>query len=121
MSILLVEDDPLIREFVVEALREEGYHVIHVSTGEEALAWCNRRVADVLVTDIRLPGEVDGWQVAERYREQDPELPVIYATGFSPVTPRPVSGGRIVQKPFHPEEIARTIRELREKKSAPPG
>lgn len=59
MSILLVEDDPLIREFVVEALREGGYHVIHASTGEEALAWCNRRVADVLVTDVSLPGQVD--------------------------------------------------------------
>ncbi|WGD55050.1 response regulator [Bradyrhizobium sp. CB1650] len=55
MSVLLVEDDPLIREFVVEVLREAGYHVIHASTGEEALAWCKRHVADVLVTDIRLP------------------------------------------------------------------
>ncbi|MET4316118.1 response regulator [Bradyrhizobium sp. RT4b] len=79
MSVLLVEDDPLIRGFVVEALREAGYHVIHASTGEEALAWCKRHVADVLVTDVRLPGQVDGWQIAERYREQDPELPVIYA------------------------------------------
>ncbi|WFU76400.1 response regulator [Bradyrhizobium sp. CB2312] len=121
MSILLVEDDPLIREFVVEALREAGYHVIHASTGEEALAWCKRRVADVLVTDVRLPGQVDGWQIAERYREQDPELPVIYATGFSPTTPRPVPGCRIVTKPFHPDEIVRTIRELGEKKGAPPG
>lgn len=46
--------------------------VIHASTGEEALAWCQRHVADVLATDIRLPGQVDGWQIAERYREQDP-------------------------------------------------
>ncbi|WP_245475124.1 response regulator [Bradyrhizobium sp. Leo121] len=87
MSVLLVEDDPLIREFVVEALREAGYHVIHASTGEEALAWCEHHVA--LVTDVRLPGQVDGWQIAERYREQDPNLPVIYATGFSPTPPRP--------------------------------
>lgn len=87
MRILLVEDDPLVREPVVEALREEGYDVIHASNGEEALAWCKRRVADVLITDIRLPGQVDGWQIAERCREHDPDLPVIYATGFSPVQP----------------------------------
>ncbi|HEX2653795.1 MAG TPA: response regulator [Xanthobacteraceae bacterium] len=55
MRVLVVEDDPLICEFVVEALREAGYHVIHASTGEEALAWCQRRFADVL-TDIRLQG-----------------------------------------------------------------
>ena len=50
MRILVVEDDPLIREFTVEALREEGYDVIHASTGKEALAWCMRQAADVLVT-----------------------------------------------------------------------
>ncbi|WGD51576.1 hypothetical protein QA641_40135 [Bradyrhizobium sp. CB1650] len=78
--------------------------MIHASTGEEALAWCKRHVADVLVSDVRLPGQVD---------EQDPELPVIYATGFS--------GSRIVQKPFHPEEIVRMIKELGDEKGAPPG
>jgi len=67
----------------------------------------------------RLPGQVDGWQIAERCREQDPELPVIYATGFSPSPPRPVPGSRIVQKPFHPDEIVRTIRELSEGKGVP--
>ena len=119
VSILLVEDDPLIREFVGEALREAGYHVIHASTGDEALAWCNRRVADVLVTDVRLPEQVDGWQIAERYRKQSPNLPVIYATGFSPVLPRPVPGSRIVQKPFRPEEIVRIVEELGQTKGTP--
>jgi CheY-like chemotaxis protein len=112
VSVLLVEDDPLIREFVVEALRDAGYHVIHASTGEEALDWCKRHVADVLVTDVRLPGNIDGWQIAERCRESDPELPVIYATGYSPAAPRPVPGSRIVKKPFHPDEVVRMVREL---------
>jgi hypothetical protein len=69
VRILLVEDDPLIRESVVEALREEGYHVIHAANGEQALAWCGRPGVDVLITDVKLPGSVDGWQIAERYRE----------------------------------------------------
>jgi DNA-binding response OmpR family regulator len=60
VRILVVEYDPLIRELVVETLRDEGFHVIHASDGEEALAWCKRRVADVLVTDIRPPGPFDG-------------------------------------------------------------
>jgi CheY-like chemotaxis protein len=91
VRILFVEDDPLIREFIVEALREEGYDVIHACDGEEALAWCKRTAADVLVTDVRLPGKIDGWQIAEHCRQHHPALPVIYATGFSPVTPRPVN------------------------------
>jgi CheY-like chemotaxis protein len=120
VSVLLVEDDPLIREFVVEALREAGYHVIHASTGEEALALCKRHVADVLVTDIRLPGKVDGWQVAEWCREHHPELPVIYATGFSPATPHPVPGSRTLKKPYHPDEIVRMVKELGGERRMPP-
>jgi len=120
VSVLLVEDDPLIREFVVEALREAGYHVIHASTGEEALAWCRRHVAEVLVTDVRLPGKIDGWQIAERCREADPELPVIYATGFSPSTPRPVPGSRTLKKPYRPDEIVQMVKELGEEKRTPP-
>ncbi|MET4035844.1 MULTISPECIES: response regulator [Bradyrhizobium] len=112
MRILVVEDDPLIREFLVDTLREEGHHVIHAADGEEALAWCRRRVAEVLVTDIRLPGTVDGWEIAERCREQDPNLPVIYATGFSPATPRPVLGSLLLQKPYHPEQIVQAIKDV---------
>ena len=112
MRILLVEDDPLVRELVVEALREEGYDVIHASNGEEALAWCKRRVADVPIIDIRLPGQVDGWQIAERCREHDPGLPVIYATGFSQVQPRPVPGSLFLPKPFHPLEIIEALKSL---------
>jgi CheY-like chemotaxis protein len=112
VRILVVEDDPLIREFVVEALREEGYEVIHAANGEEALAWCGKRVADVLVTDVRLPGPVDGWQIAERCREQDPELAVIYATGFSPVAPRLVSGSLFLQKPYDPPDIVKAVKTM---------
>ena len=100
MRILVVEADPLIREFTVETLREEGYDVIHASPGVEALAWCMRQAADVLVTDITLPGKVDGWQIAERCREHDPGL---YATGFSPVAARPVPGSLSLYEPYHPD------------------
>ncbi|MCK1331391.1 response regulator [Bradyrhizobium sp. CW9] len=120
MRILVVEDDPLIREFVVEALREEGYEVIHAANGEDALAWCGRRVADVLVTDVRLPGQVDGWQIAERCREQDPELAVIYVSGFSPVAPRPVSGSLFLQKPYDPADILKAVKAMGRDRGASP-
>ncbi|WP_459592731.1 response regulator transcription factor [Bradyrhizobium diazoefficiens] len=116
--ILVVEDDVLIREFMVEALREEGFDVIHASNGEEALQWCRRKVADVLVTDVKLPGGIDGWEIAERCREHDADLPVIYTTGFSPVQPRPVPGSVLMQKPYHPDEIVSAIRKATEDRSA---
>ena len=112
MQILLVEDDPLIRELVVEVLREEGFDVVHAANGEEALAWYGRRIVDLLITDVKLPGSVDGWQIAERCREHDPGLPVIYATGFSPVAPRPVPGSLTLQKPYLPQDIVRAVRRV---------
>jgi DNA-binding response OmpR family regulator len=112
VKILVVEDDPLVRELIVQALRDEGYHVIHASNGEDALEWCKRRVADLLITDIRLPGPVDGWQIAERCRQHDPGLPVIYATGFSPVQHRPVPGSVTLQKPFPPQAVLKAVKEV---------
>lgn len=120
MRILVVEDDALIREFVVEALREEGYQVVHAASGEEALAWCRRGVADVLVTDIWLPGKIDGWQIAESCREHDPHLPVICATGFSPVAARPVPGSLSLQKPYQPADVVKAVQEMSRVRRAPP-
>jgi DNA-binding NtrC family response regulator len=109
VRVLIVEDDPLIREFVVEALRDAGHHVVHASNGEEALEWCKRKLAEVLITDIKLPGRIDGWQIAERCPEHHPDLPVIYATGYSPVAPRPQPGSLALQKPYHPDDIVRAV------------
>jgi len=64
VRVLVVEDDSLIREIVVEALQDAGFDVIQARDGEEALTWCRQRVADVLITDIRLPGRIDGWEIA---------------------------------------------------------
>lgn len=119
MRILVVEDESLVRELLVEALREEGYEVIHAADGEQAMAWCKRQIADVLVTDIRLPGDVDGWQVAERCRENDPELQVIYATGFSPLEARPVSGSLTLQKPYQPDRLVEAVRQMGKERRPP--
>jgi hypothetical protein len=71
----------------------------------------------VLVTNIQLPGRIDGWQI-ERCREHDPELPMIYATGFSPVEARPVPGSMSLQKPYRPEQIVRAAGQATEGRPA---
>jgi DNA-binding NtrC family response regulator len=93
---------------------QEGFDVVHAADGEEGVEWCRRGFADVLVRDVRLPGKVDGWEIAERCREHHPDLPVIYATGFSPVAPRPVAGGLFLQKPIHPDETVKVARQVTE-------
>jgi CheY-like chemotaxis protein len=112
MKVLLVEDDDLVRTVAVDALEEAGFEVIEAGTGEEAMEHCRERVADVLFTDIRLPGGVTGWDIAERCRELNPDLPVVYATGFSLEAPRLVPGSRLLHKPYQVAEVIDTIRHM---------
>jgi DNA-binding response OmpR family regulator len=118
VRILVVEDDPLVREFVVDALRDEGWDVVEAGDGQEALSRFGQQLADVLVTDIRLPGRIDGWQIAESCREQDPKLPVIYVTGFSPVEARPVADSLTLHKPYHADRIVEAVRTMARPSSA---
>ena len=106
---LLVEDDPIIRELVVEALREEGHHVIHAGNAKRRWRGAGGGSRMCWSPTSKLPATVDGCTIAERRREHDPRLPVIYATGFSPVAARPVPGSLSLQKPYHPEEIVQAV------------
>ena len=112
MKVLVVEDDPFVRMFAVEVLEDEGFEVIEAENGEEGLARCRERLADVLFTDIRLPGPVTGWDIAEHCREANPDMPVIYATGYSDVAARPVPGSVLFSKPYRAEQLVNTIRDL---------
>jgi CheY-like chemotaxis protein len=66
----------------------------------------------LLFTDIRFPGPLSGWDIAERCRESHPKIPVIYATGFSDEEARPVPGSVLLQKPYKAAQLISTIRRL---------
>ena len=105
IKVLVVEDDHLLRAMAVEALSDEGFEVLEAATAREALERCQEHAMDVLFTDIRLPGDMTGWDIAEHCRQTDPDLPVVYATGFSHVAARPVPGSLWFQKPYRPQQI----------------
>jgi DNA-binding response OmpR family regulator len=81
--VLYVEDDPAVMDLGVGALEDGGFGVVGVGSGAEALRELDRTdvTFKALVTDIDLPGEINGWEVARRARERHPELPVIYVSG----------------------------------------
>ena len=110
MKILVVEDEPLVRMLMVEALVDEGFEVIECATGEQALAECRRGVADVLFTDIRLGGQLNGWDVAEIFRKHRPAMRVLYASGYSIDPPRHVSDSQFFNKPYRPEDILKACK-----------
>ena len=104
MKILIVDDELGIRTMVASTLKRASYDTIVASDGAEALQLLGcGLVVDALITDIRMPG-ADGWTVARAYREQFPELPVLYVTGQADDM-LPVPGGVLIKKPFRMSQI----------------
>ena len=82
-TVLLVEDELLVRELASEDLGDAGFEVTAASDGDEALGYLREgRRFDLLFTDIRMPGATDGWQLAREARQLLPDIRVIYATGL---------------------------------------
>ena len=105
-KVLLVEDEMLVRELAYEDLSDAGHDVTTAGTGDEALALLRDGAAfDVLFTDIRMPGDVDGWQLALEARQLIPGLKVIYATGLNDDTGRMQPGERMLTKPYRKNEL----------------
>jgi len=80
--ILLVEDEPSIAAGLTFNLEEEGYHVLFVETGEEALEVARREKISLVVLDVMLPG-IDGLSVCQILREENPQLPILILTARS--------------------------------------
>jgi CheY-like chemotaxis protein len=107
---MVVEDEEMLAEIVGWALEDAGYSVIRAGDGEAALRSLDDvSKLDLLVTDIRMPGRVDGWMLAEKVRERLPDVPVIYVSGYTAATPRNVPNSVFVQKPFRPEQLISAI------------
>jgi CheY-like chemotaxis protein len=85
VTILLVEDDPLVQDVSRLALEDGGYAVLPANSGDEAIhfIWHSDQPLSGLVTDVQLGSGPSGWDVARAGRERDPELPVVYMTGDS--------------------------------------
>lgn len=122
-QVLLVEDEPLLRQTVAESLEDEGYSVLEAGTGEEALQLIRLHAGhiDWLMTDIRLPGPLDGWHVAFEFRFVHPLRPVIYVTGYAPPMPPMVSGSVFLRKPYDVAHVKAALRDLTARlESGPP-
>jgi CheY-like chemotaxis protein len=104
MKVLVVEDDPFVREMAVAGLEEAGFEAVEAASGGEALNLLQAGIAvDALLTDIRLPG-ANGWTVAKAYRERFPDLPIVYVTGYAEQM-QPVPGGIIISKPYRMAQV----------------
>jgi CheY-like chemotaxis protein len=114
--VLLVEDEPLVLLVAQDALEAGGYTVLPVQLSSEALDVLDRRRDELagLVTDIRLPGGPDGWDVARRARELRSDLPIVYTTADSAAdwSAKGVPNSVVVQKPYAGAQLLTAISTL---------
>ena len=116
MSVLLVEDDRLVRSSIREMLAAEEFKVLEASSGEQALEiWQQSAAAiDLLVTDISMPG-MSGIELVDRLGRQGGCLRALYITGFPELLDMPGGARRNVpflRKPFSTEQVSRKIRAI---------
>ena len=111
--ILVVEDDAVAGGEVKRALEDAGFRVLLVQSGEKATSTFDENAGEVggLVADVKLGGNVSGWDVARHAREVNQDLPVVYITGFSAEDwpSQGVPKSILVQKPFAPAQIITAI------------
>jgi CheY-like chemotaxis protein len=99
--VLVVEDEFFVRSDIADFLREAGYDVVETKSGEEAIALCESGMSiDIVFTDINLAGRISGWEVAERCRADQPNIPVLYTSGKTIEPDRQVPGSRFLSKPY---------------------
>ena len=114
--VLLVEDEPLILLVAQDALEAGGYTVLPVQLAPQALGLLDSRIGELsgLITDIRLPGGLDGWEIARHARELKADLPVVYTTGDSAGEwpAKGVPNSVVVQKPYAPAQLLTAISTL---------
>ena len=113
--ILLAEDDDSMRSFIERALQKAGYEVVSVANGKDADEHLRTEPFTLLLTDIIMP-QMDGIELARRASEHDPDLKIMFITGFAAVTlntdSRAVKDARVLSKPFHLKDLVREIDRL---------
>src|SRR4249919_1859339 len=113
--ILLAEDDEDMRRFLVRALTKAGYDVVSFGNGLEAYERLKEEPFSLLLTDIVMP-EMDGIELARRATEIDPDLKVMFITGFAAVALNPDAraprDAKILSKPFHLRDLVNEVEKM---------
>lgn len=111
-QVLVVEDNYLLLDILTSVCEREGIRVVAASSGEAALAVIREKGDQIewLLTDINLPGLIDGWTVADAFRTINPGRPVIYSSTDGRIDRRSVPGSIFLRKPFRMHDVVAIAR-----------
>jgi CheY-like chemotaxis protein len=114
-KLLVAEDDGFVRIMIAEFLRNAGYEVTEANDADEAIGiFQTGAPIDLLFSDIRMPGSMDGCDLAKRVHAEWPNTRVILTTGYSNTLPkaRRTMDDPVLEKPYRPQQVLETIRSL---------
>ena len=113
--ILLAEDDDSMRRFLVKALERAGYEVVSFGNGVDAYKKLKEEPFTLLLTDIVMP-EMDGIELARRAAELDPDLRIMFITGFAAVAlnsdDNATKDAKVLSKPFHLKDLVEEVERI---------
>jgi two-component system, cell cycle sensor histidine kinase and response regulator CckA len=117
-TILLVEDEDVVRELARRVLERQGYTVLACANGADAVALADADVGriDLLLTDVVMPG-LRGYEVAQRVAASRPEIKILYMSGYAEdalVGRATINGSALIEKPFVIDALTRRVRETLE-------
>lgn len=113
-TVLIVEDDVLLRMDAMQMIGEAGFEVVEAATADQAIAILEARLdIHVVFTDIDMPGSMNGIRLAEAVRGRWPPIKIIATSGHFRLGSGDLpAGGRFIAKPYSFRFVAQTIREL---------
>ncbi len=111
-SVLVVEDEPLVRDYVSDILGQSGFEVLSAATGEEALSRIAEGGVSAVVSDVSMPGTVDGFELARRVREESPRTGVVLVSGVIEPHAHLPGGVLFLTKPVRASTLLRLVREV---------
>lgn len=117
--VLVVDDDPDVLLVAATILGEQGYSVLEASGGAEAMdALRQRPDIAILFTDVVMPGDVDGFELAHQARQLRPRLRVVYTSGYIEKIPwgeKGIGYGPLLPKPWNREQLLAMLRSIIER------
>jgi len=111
-TVLVVEDEILVRMSLAATLRDEGFTVIEACDADEALVALATASIDVLLTDVRMGGSMDGLELATRVRSTVPDLKIVVVSGHLAADETHGVADAFVPKPYLAENVVERVRKM---------
>lgn len=119
-QILVIDDDPIVREMMISAMTQAGYRAHGVGNGKQAILWLQENAASLVISDIFMP-EGDGLEVIRYLRQAKAHIPILAVSGGNPlirqdylVIAQQLGADQVLSKPIRPHDLLRTVKSLLE-------